>query len=293
MDVSVIIVNYNTSVLLDNCISSLLEKTKGINFEIIVVDNASSDNSLSMMKQKYSLIKLIESKENLGFGKANNLGSKYANGKYLFLLNTDTLLINNAIKILFDYMEIGSNINIAACGGNLYNQDLTPNFSYSINFPSLKSVFSYRSRLPFLQNNEYFNATDEVKDVSIVIGADFFVRKNIYDKIGGFDPSFFMYVEDGELCYRIKKLNYRIVSVPLAKIIHLQGKSSSNSFKLQMEFTGYLIYFKKHFSSLTLKMYKLIEVFFAFLRMIFFTVTINKSKIKDYFNLIKFIIISR
>lgn len=293
MHVSVIIVNYNTSVLLDNCIKSILEKTKGVDFEIIVVDNASSDNSLSMMEQKYSLIKLIKSKENLGFGKANNLGAKYATGKYLFLLNTDTLLINNVIKILFDFMEIESNLNIGACGGNLFNPDLTPNFSYSLNFPSLKSIFSYRSRLPFFLDNENFNDTDNIKEVSIIIGADFFVRKNIFDSIGGFDPSFFMYVEDGELCYRIKKLNYRIVSVPMAKIIHMQGKSSSNGFKLQMEFTGYLIYFKKHYSSLTLKLYKLIEIFFAFLRMIFFIITINKSKMKDYFKLIKFIIISK
>lgn len=293
MDVSVIIVNYNTKHLLENCLNSLLEKTREIIFEIIVVDNASSDGSSEMMQLKFPLIKLVESKENLGFGKANNLGSKYASGNFLFLLNTDTLLLNNAMKILFDFMSNESNVDVGACGGNLFNEDLTPNFSYSINFPTLKSIFSYRSRLPFLQNNENFNNTGEAKDVSIIIGADFFVRKKIYDKIGGFDPSFFMYVEDGELCYRIKRLNYRIVSVPMAKIIHLQGKSSSNSFKLQMEFMGYLIYFKKHYSSLTLKMYKLIEIFFAFLRIIFFTITINKSKIKDYFNLIKFIIISR
>lgn len=289
MDVSIIIVNYNTSFLLDNCLNSLLEKTKEINFEIIVVDNASSDNSLSMMKQKYSQIKLIESNVNLGFGKANNLGAKYATGKYLFLLNTDTLLVNNAIKILFDFMETGSNLNIGACGGNLYNLDLTPNFSYSLNFPSLMNIFCYRSRLSFLHKSENFNDTDTVKDVSIIIGADFFVRKKIYDKIGGFDPSFFMYVEDSELCYRIKKLNYRIVSVPMAKIIHLQGKSSSNSFKLQTEFQGYLIFFKKHNSSLTLRLYKLIEIFFAFLKTIYFTFTMNKRKAKDYFKHIKFI----
>lgn len=290
MNVSIVIVNYNTSDLLDKCIASVMEKTNDIVYEIIVVDNASSDNSVLMMKKKYSTVKLIESKLNLGFGKGNNLGASFASGKYLFLLNTDTILINNAIKVLFDFMEMEVNQNVGACGGNLFNLDLTPNFSYSLNFPSLKNIFSYRSGLSFLQNNENFNTSDEIKDVAIIIGADFFVRRKIFNEIGGFDPSYFMYVEDGDLCYRICQQNYKIVSVPQAKIIHLQGKSSSNFFKLQMEYSGYLIFFKKHFSHFQLKVYRLIEIFFATLRLIFFACTLKRDKMKDYFRLIKFII---
>lgn len=290
MEVSVIIVNYNTAYLLDNCISSLEEKITGLNFEIIVVDNASSDDSVDLMKKKYPLVKLIESKANLGFGRANNLGASFATGKYLFLLNTDTLMINNAIKVLFDFMELETSKSIGACGGNLFHENLEPNFSYSLVFPSLKGIFAYRSRLSFLQNNEYFNNTNKVKDVCIIIGADLFIRKQVFDNLGGFDSTFFMYVEDGELCYRIKKNNFKIVSVPDAKIIHLQGKSSSNVFKLKMEFTGYLIYFRKHFSNLTVFFYKIIELLFGFLRMIFFILTLNKAKASDYFSFNKFII---
>lgn len=293
MNVSIVIVNYNTSDLLDKCIASVMEKTKDIVYEIIVVDNASSDNSAIMMNQKYSAIKFIESRTNLGFGKANNLGASFASGKYLFLLNTDTLMVNNAIKVLFDFMEIEDNQNVGACGGNLFNLDLTPNFSYSLNFPSLKNIFSYRSQLSFLQNNESFNFSDQIKDVSLIIGADLFVRRSIFEKIQGFDPLFFMYVEDTELCYRIKQLSYRIVSVPQAKIIHLQGKSSSKFFKLQMEYSGYLIFFRKHASWLKLKLYSFIEISFALLKLIWFTFTMKKGSVKDYFRLIKFIITTK
>jgi hypothetical protein len=130
MDVSIIIVNYNTSELLKDCINSVLKKTQNVKYELIVIDNASSDCSIKMMKNEFPSIKLIESKENLGFGRANNLGARYATGKYLLLLNTDTLLINNAINILFDFMEKDTKQTIAACGGNLYNLDRTENYSY-------------------------------------------------------------------------------------------------------------------------------------------------------------------
>jgi len=293
MDVSIIIVNYNTSLLLQNCINSIVEKTVDIKYEIIVVDNDSKDESVQILEADFLTVQLIKSPVNLGFGRANNLGASTAKGKYLFLLNTDTLLINNAIKVLFDFMELENNLDIGACGGNLFNLDLTPNFSYSLKFPSLYNVFLYRSKLEFLKKNDSFNNTGDVKEVSIIIGADFFVRKELFDSIDGFDPSFFMYVEDGELCYRIKKLNYRIVSVPTAKIIHLQGKSSTNGFKLKMEYMGYLIFFKKHFSFLTLLCYKTIELFFAFLRFLVFKITMNKSKSNEYLQLIKFIINSK
>ena len=293
MDVSIIIVNYNTSKLLDDCISSLIGNTTKVIFEIIVVDNASTDDSVALMKLKYPSINLIESKVNLGFGKGNNLGASIANGKYLFLLNTDTLMVNNAVKILFNFMERRTSQEIGACGANLFNLDLTPNFSYSLNYPSLKNIISYRLGLTFFGEKDNFNSSKTIKEVAIIIGADFFVRKKVFDLLGGFDPSFFMYVEDGDLCYRINKLNYKLVSVPEAEIIHLQGKSSSNFFKLKMEYSGYLIFFKKHNSFLTLKFYSFIEISFAILRLIWFTIVLKKNKVRDYFKLISFMLNSK
>jgi len=106
MDVSIILVSYNTKNLTRECLKSVYEKTEGIEYDIWVVDNASSDGSPQMIKEEFLGVKLIESPENLGFGRANNIAIKQSDAKYCFLLNTDTILINNAVKILFDYMDI-------------------------------------------------------------------------------------------------------------------------------------------------------------------------------------------
>ena len=127
MNVSIIIVNYNTSNLLKDCLCSIIEKTQFIEYEIIVVDNNSGDDSVAMVEQQFTNVKLIKNNINLGFGKANNIGYTYAKGKYLFLLNTDTLLINNAIKILFDFMEDPKHSSVGSCGGNLYTNNLKTN----------------------------------------------------------------------------------------------------------------------------------------------------------------------
>ena len=290
MDISVIIVNYNTSKLLADCIKSINDKTSNLRYEIIVVDNASSDDSVAEVRRCYPTVLLIENKENLGFGRANNKGAEVAKGKYLFLLNTDTLLINNAINILFLFMEEINNENIGACGGNLYKGDLSPNASYSLYFPSLFSIFCYRAHLSFLLSNETFNISGEIKDVAIIIGADLFIRKKVFDDLGGFDPSFFMYVEDGELSYRIRKSNYRVVSNPEAKIIHLQGSSSSSLFKCKHEISSYFIYFGKHANLYTLIIYWIIELMNAICKLLASVVTFKTSKIKDYFMLVKYIL---
>ena len=117
MEISIIIVNYNTCDLTLQCLQSVYEKTVDVGFEVIVVDNASSDNSVEMIKKMFPQVKIIESVENLGFGKANNLGVKYANGDYLFLLNSDTILISNVIFEFYRFMQ--KSPQIAACGGNL------------------------------------------------------------------------------------------------------------------------------------------------------------------------------
>jgi GT2 family glycosyltransferase len=289
MDVSIIIVNYNTAGLLYNCISSLKEKTKDLDYEIIIVDNGSSDDSCDMVRKFHPELTLIENKENLGFGRANNQGAAIARGKYLFLLNTDTLLINNAIKVLFGFMEKVENKNIAACGGNLYKADGTPNFSYSLYFPNLFRVFCYRCHLTFLLNKENFNNSGKIKDVAIIIGADLFVRRNVFNDLHGFDPDIFMYVEDGELLYRINKSGYRIVSNPEAMITHLQGSSSVKIDKLKMEIASYIVFFSKHFSPFAVIIYKLIETFFAFGRSVIYFLIFKKSKSIEYISIIPYI----
>lgn len=278
IDVSIIIVNYNTAELLKDCINSIHEKTKDIIYEIIVVDNDSTDNSVEIVKKKFPNVKLIESDKNLGFGRANNLGAGHAKGKYLFLLNTDTLLINNSIKILFDFFEAYPKTGVA--GGNLYHKNLKPNFSYAKNFPSLWNIFLYRSQIKKLYTNkrDIFNHTGKAKKVAFIIGADFFIKRELFNQLHGFDPDFFMYVEDCELSYRIHKLGYDSISVPESKIVHLQGRSSNTDQKLRMEIKNYILYFKKHYNTIYIYSYITLELIFIFARMLVFSLKKNRIR---------------
>ncbi|WP_179346235.1 glycosyltransferase family 2 protein [Winogradskyella ursingii] len=239
MDVSIIFVNYNTCKLTCDAIASVYHFTKDIKFEIIVSDNGSVDGSVTIINQKFPEVIIIENNANLGFGKGNNRGVEVAKGKYLFFLNTDTYLLNNAIKILYNYMELKVNKNVAVCGAQLYKQDLAQNISAG-NFPSYRLFIKGSFWKHFYPKNYYVNAKlntinimdDQPYEVDYVSGADFFVRKKTLDKVGGFDPRFFMYAEDVELSYRIKKTfpESKNMIVPDAKIVHIsQGSSKTNS----------------------------------------------------------------
>lgn len=221
MDVSIIIINYNTLDLTRSTIESVIEKTKEIKYEIILVDNASTDGSVEFFESNYrEKIIFIKNDKNLGFGRANNKGIEIAKGKYVFLLNSDTLLINNAVKILYEFME--KNINCGICGGNLYTPNLKPTHSFHRKIvTNLKEMIFQK----FLMKKE-FNFTLSPQKVECITGADMMIRKKALDKIGNFDEDFFMYAEDCELSYRFLKNNYSIISVPSAKIIHFEGKSS-------------------------------------------------------------------
>lgn len=222
IEVSVIIVNYNTEDVLADCIESVYEKTHGVEFEIIVVDNKSQEGSLGRLENRYPEINFLFLHRNLGFGQANNEGAKLARGKYLFLLNPDTLLINNAIKILYEHNE--QNPNVGICGGNMYKKDMSYASSYyDVDFLRLEyRIIFNRKRVVG------FNTSNKTKEVNVIVGADLFISKHLFDEFNGFDADFFMYFEEVELCYRIQKAGYKIISVPQAELIHLQGSSAEN-----------------------------------------------------------------
>lgn len=228
MDVSIIIINYKTLSLIVNCIRSIIEKTDGISYEIIVVDNNSNDDFSKCLKDKFGdLVKCVPLQENIGFGRANNEGVGIATGRNIFFLNPDTLLINNAVKILSDYLD--ANPNVGCCGGNLYNGEMQPIHSYSMLLPSIKWELNLLSGGALEKimwgKNAQFNHTKDFKKVGYICGADMMVKHSVLNEVGAFSKYFFMYYEDTELSYRIHKAGYDIVSVPTAKIQHLVGKS--------------------------------------------------------------------
>ncbi len=238
MDISIIIVNYNTGNYIINCINSIIKQTENVKYEIIVVDNKSYDNSVAEIKEKFPKsiynnsccadIVFIENKENLGFGMANNEAFKIAKGKYLFCLNPDTLLLNNAVKILFDFME--THKDCAATGGNLYDRNNNPIHSFGYG-DDIKSLLLRKTPLKYFYLNQYLKIKNyekyidrtKITQVNHITGADLMLRKSVINQIGGFSKRFFMYFEETELQVRIKRAGYEIYFVPESKIIHLEG----------------------------------------------------------------------
>ncbi len=232
IDVSVIIVNYNSNQLIKNAINSIIEKTFGISYEIIVVDNNSSESCRTVLNEMNSdKIISVFLNENIGFGRANNEGLKIARGRNILFLNPDTILINNAITILSETLD--NNIGIGACGGNLYDSLKNPTRSFKRCFPSLSWLLGQLFLLGFYEKllygrNSNFNNTNKALDVAYIVGADLMVKRSVLDKIGAFNPSFFMWYEEVELCNRIKTHNLLIKSIPHSHIQHLEGKTTKN-----------------------------------------------------------------
>jgi hypothetical protein len=235
IQVSIVIVNYNTLQITQECIDSIVLNTTDITYEIILVDNASTDGSLDYFKNMEG-IKFISSTENVGFGKGNNLGIEIAKGRNVFLLNPDTILQNNAVKILSSFLD--KNVLVGVAGANLYNDDGTYQPSFSQMYPSLRVEVSNLFHLMFLQNKQCINKTNQAIQTQSVVGAAMMIKKEIVKKTGLFNPKFFMYGEEEEWCNRIRKAGFMIFNVPVAKITHLDGKSfqfSENRQKRRLE----------------------------------------------------------
>lgn len=276
MDVSIIIVNYNTKNLTLQCIDSIYEKTNDVSFEIIVVDNNSTDGSQESLSHDKRIV-FVEAGENLGFGKANNLGLRQAQGKYIFFLNSDTLLINNAVKEFFIFAESQTE-NIGAIGCLLTDKLGRVIHSFS-EFPSISWVFksvvvAHVFQLFFkkkyqLYDKTYSDITLPVFQVDYVTGADLFVRRTVIDKYGAFDPDFFMYYEESEMQYRWSKNGYLSYIIKAPQIIHFEGGSQKkntdfNVDKFIRSFNSEKSYFKKTKSRNCYLLYRVSALIYIF-----------------------------
>jgi GT2 family glycosyltransferase len=271
VDVSVIIVNYNTKDITQQCIESIWKYTTGIEYEIILVDNASIDGSADAFSQDNRII-FVRSHTNLGFGKANNLALSYATGKYVFLLNSDTILLNNSIKLFVDAM-LQMPLDIACLGTQLLAYDgVTENSSYSA-FPSITNVWKsiWSMYLSPIRKNvpKSLNVDKKIPfEVDYVIGADLFIRRSVIEEQGLFDPRFFMYFEDSELQYRYSKAGYKMMIISGPKIIHLEGVSSlvkgkkSTFRKRKMYFESMFLFMRKRYSVLQYLIFRCLSWFY-------------------------------
>jgi len=237
IDLSIIIVNYNTRKLLKGCLESIFQKIEDINLEVLVIDNASSDKSLEIAKEELLKTKVLINRENVGFAGANNQGIKEAKGKYILLLNPDTIILDENLEKLIEFMD--SHSEAGACGPLVLNSDGTMQKQCKRGFPIFWTSFSYYSGLwkLFPKNKwwrrkfgSYFlldKPEDKICEIDCLSGAAMMFRKEIVDKIGLLNEEYVMYWEDVEWCFRIKKAGWKIYYIPLARIMHYGGVSGS------------------------------------------------------------------
>lgn len=256
MDISIIIVSWNVSDLLKKCLESIFRYKSDVELEVIVVDNASSDGTVEMVRQNFLQVKLIANQENRGFSAANNQGIKEAKGDYILLLNPDTEFIENSLEKVIQKMSSDNQIGVLGC--KLLNPDKTIQPSVR-RFPTVWSqlviLFKLHKIFPGLLN--HYLAKDFVYDHPLtpslvkeggqesveadqVMGAFFCVRKELFDKIGLLDKGYFIWFEEVDFCRRAKQAGYKVVYWPGTSVVHHGGQS----FAQQMTLKKQLWFFK-------------------------------------------------
>lgn len=253
MKLSIIIVSWKVKKDLVQCLDSLYENPPACSFEVIVVDNASSDGTVEAIKRDFPKAIVIANDENRGFAAANNQGIKKSRGEYILLLNPDTIVPPNSLDVLVNFMD--ENSNVGGCGPQLLNKDGTIQPS-ARRFPTFRGALYRHTVFRFLRifRKEYKRWLmkdfdyDAQKEVDQLMGSALLIRKVVIDSIGLMDENFFMYYEEVDICYRIKQVGRRIVFVPKAVITHSGGRSSGQIpvRKRIMMLTSLLKFFRKH-----------------------------------------------
>ncbi len=232
VDVSIIIVSFNTRKLLEKCLNSITRFTKGISIEIIVVDNNSSDGSSDLVKKKFGRVRLVENKDNKFFTGANNQGAKIAKSKYLLFFAPDAHLVDNSIKKMYEYLE--SHESVGACEGlELYeNGKVVPTGSKEtsplIDFFELSIVGSKIKNKKLINDFRIRNKKRD-QDFEVEVGCDAFlmVRAELFRKIKMYDTHMKLYYTENDLCHKIKSEGFSIVHLGSAKIIHAVSVSTN------------------------------------------------------------------
>jgi hypothetical protein len=233
--VSVIIVSFNVRGFLENLVTSLRHALDGIESEIIIVDNSSDDDSVDFLKRNHPDIKLIENRTNVGFGKANNQGVRISSGEFLLLINPDAIVEENTIKGMLAFSNLHPEAGASSC--KVLNADGTLQKTCRRGFPTPWVAFTKISGLSFLfphtktfgrYNLTYLNP-EKAHEVDAIGGSFMFIPRKVFEEVGGFDEDYFMYGEDIDLCYKIKKAGYKVYYTPQTTVIHFKGESTRRS----------------------------------------------------------------
>jgi GT2 family glycosyltransferase len=232
MDVSIIIVNWNTKDYLDQCLRSLTLASPSPSVEVIVVDNGSMDGSPEMVKDNFPNVKLIRSLENLGFAKGNNLGIQHSSGRYISLVNSDIEILPGCLDALADYLD--NNPTVGIVGPRILNSDMTLQSSCR-RFPTVWNNFRSAIGLPrmfpkirrFSGEHMLFSSHEATAAVDVLVGCFWMIRRTAIETVGSLDEDFFMYGEDVDWCRRCWDAGWKVIFLPHARAIHHRGASSA------------------------------------------------------------------
>jgi hypothetical protein len=236
MDISIIIVNWNTKALLQKCLDSVYSTINNLAFEIIVIDNASTDDSIALLEERYPQVIKIYNQRNAGFGGANNQGFSIMKGKYALLLNTDAVLTSQAVNKLWSFSETHPQAAIVC--GQLLNADGSKQNSVAA-FPSLLTLAVNDSLLEYLFPKNFPGkryAHKEPLEVDSAVGACMMIRKQALDDVGFFDERYFFFFEETDLAYALRIAGWKVYQVPDALVYHMQGQSIGHDIRSRIEF---------------------------------------------------------
>ncbi len=273
LDVCIIVVAWNVRKLVYDCLKSVYEQTQDIDFEVIYVDNASNDNTVDMVRKEFPDVKIIENEVNQGFIKANNQGIEIAQSRYVLLLNSDTVVLDNAIAEIVSFADKHPQAAVVGC------KVLNPDYTLQRNcfmYPSVLNIFLAATYLyKLFQRSKFFGRErmtwwdfDDVREVETVCGSCALVRKEAIDQVGLMDERYFVYGDDPDWCYRFKKNGWKILFTPNSKIIHYVGQTTKQmprEFILQ-GWGSKLIFMKLHRNKLTFPLGCMLAALFFFLR---------------------------
>lgn len=257
VDVSIIIVNYNSFSLLDNCLRTLFLETKEITIEVIVVDNGSTEEGIDEVISKYAKVKFILNDTSQGFAAANNQGFQVTSGKYILMLNNDVVFIEDVISKIVKFSKQNNDQLIIGC--KLLNEDRTHQISI-VDFDTLPNLFGENFFLyklfPRSRTLSKYHLNDELITepigVDAVKGAFLFLPHTILKELDGLDERFFFYYEETDLCYRWKSKGGKVYYYPNGGLIHIGGASTDSNlwFKFRNQHVSKIQFFQKHFSGI-------------------------------------------
>lgn len=263
-DVSVILVNYKNKKLTENCIKSIKSSQSLLNYEIIVVDNDSQDGSYEYLLSKFPDISVIDSQHNGGFAYGNNVGVRKASGKYLLLLNNDTVIYPGMLDNLYSVSQTNLKIGVVGCRAMDGNDAELPVFHSYESFsriilqtyikPILEKMGLQRKVVSSVNRAHY--SDDELIYADWITGAALFIRKDLYYKVGGLDENYFMYMEDEDLCRRIKQAGYCVSIAPFMGYRHFCGASTIQSYNLTLEYIKSRLLFFNRYRKSSFGLYK-------------------------------------